>query len=444
MTIHSNDGASWETKLDRISELSAANHNLVFNNLGHLVNKPLLKKLYHELSGKKAVGIDHVTKAGYGVRLDENLDGLLLRIRRGTYRPKAARLVEIPKEDGSTRPLAISCVEDKLVQLAANEILTRIYEPLFLPCSYGFRANRSCHDALRALTSSAYNFQNGAVVEIDLRKYFNSIPHENLLNVLQKKIADGRFLRLIGTLLKSPVLQGGEALPNNLGCPQGSCLSPVLANIYLHEVIDTWFEETKELHLRGQAELIRYADDMVFSFQHMSDAERFYRALPKRLEKFGLALHEDKSQLLPSGHKAMADAERRGERLSTYKFLGFVCYWGKARNGLWRLKYSSRGDRFRVTLKEIKQFLRNSLNAADTGAVIDHVVRTVRGWINYHGISDNERRVREFVLENKRLLHLWFNRRGGNRYVGWNKVQQILKRHKYPEQWKRISMFQRS
>ncbi len=444
MSIHSNDGTSWETKLDRISELSAANRNLVFNNLGHLVNKPLLKGLYHELSGEKAVGIDHVTKTEYGLRLDENLDELIFRIRRGTYQPKAARLVEIPKEDGSTRPLAISCVEDKLVQLAANEILTRIYEPLFLPCSYGFRANKSCHDALRTLAHSTYNFQNGAVAEIDVRKYFNSIPHENLLNFLQKKIADKRFLRLIGVLLKSPVLQGGEALPNNLGCPQGSCFSPILANIYLHEVIDTWFEEIKKSHLRGQAELIRYADDMVFSFQHMSDAERFYRVLPKRFEKFGLALHEDKSQLLPSGHKAMLDAQRRGERLSTYKFLGFVCYWGKARNGMWRLKYSSRGDRFRTKLKEIKQFLRNSLNAADTGSVIDHVVRIVRGWINYHGVSDNERRVREFILENKRLLHLWFNRRGGNRYVRWDKVQQILVRHKYPEQWKRISMFQRS
>lgn len=233
-------------------------------------------------------------------------------------------------------------------------------------------------------------------------------------------------------------------MPNIIGCSQGSCASPVLANIYLHEVIDTWFEETKSLHLRGRAELIRYADDMVFSFQYMSDAERFYHVLPKRLEKFGLALHEDKSQLLPSGHKAMMDGQYRGERLSTYKFLGFICYWGKARNGMWRLKYSSRGDRFRATLKETKQFLWNNLNASSTSEIINHVILSVKGWVNYHCISDNERRVSKFILENKRPLHQWFNRRGGNRYVGWDKLLQILARHKYPEKWKRISMFQHS
>lgn len=441
MTIHSNDGQSWKTKLDRISELSANHNDIVFNNLGHLLNKDLLEELYYGLSGEKAIGIDHVSKAEYGLRLDENLEQLLLRIRRGTYRPKAARLVEIPKEDGSTRPLAISCVEDKLVQLAVNEILTRIYEPLFLPCSYGFRPNRSCHDALRALMNSTYHFHNGAVAEIDLRKYFNSIPHDKLLECLQKKITDQRFLRLVGILLRSPILQGGIIISNNVGCPQGSCASPILANIYLHEVIDTWFEEIKQDHLKGKAALVRYADDMVFSFEHMYDAIRFYNVLPKRLEKYGLSLHESKSQLIASGHKACLNAEFQGKRLPTYKFLGFVCYFGKTRSGYRRLKYSSRGDRFRSKLKEIKHFLRKSLNAKDTSEVINQVILTVKGWINYHGISDNEKRVKEFILESKKLLYRWFNRRGGNRYVSWDRVQQILARHKFPDRWKRISMF---
>lgn len=444
MTIHSNDGNTWQTKLNRISELSAKNGNIVFDNLGYLLNKSLLKELYYALPGSKAVGIDRVTKAEYGLRLDENLDQLIQRIRRGAYRPQAARLVEIPKEDGSTRPLAISCIEDKLVQLAVNEILTRIYEPLFLPGSYGFRPNRNCHDALRALISSTYHFQNGAVAEVDLQKYFNSIPHEKLFDFLHKKIADQRFLRLIGVLLKSPILQGGKAISNTIGCPQGSCVSPTLANIYLHEVIDTWFEEIKTHHLRGNAELIRYADDIVFSFQHMDDAKRFYHVLPKRLEKFGLSLNEEKSQLIASGHKANLVAVSRGERLAIYKFLGFVCYWGKSRGGYFRLKYSSRSDRFRNKLKEIKQFLRKNLNAVDTGAIIDHVILIVKGWINYHGISDNERRVRGFIIETKRIVHRWFNRRGGNRYIKWDKVLQILTRHQFPERWKRISMFQNS
>lgn len=292
--------------------------------------------------------------------------------------------------------------------------------------------------------SSTYHFQNGAVAEVDLQKYFNSIPHEKLFDFLRKKITDQRFLRLIGVLLKSPILQGGKAISNTIGCPQGSCVSPTLANIYLHEVIDTWFEEIKIHHLRGKAELIRYADDIVFSFQHMDDAKRFYHVLPKRLEKFGLSLNEEKSQLIASGHKANLVAVSRGERLATYKVLGFVCYWGKSRGGYFRLKYSSRSDRFRNTLKEIKQFLRKNLNAVNTGTIIDHVILIVKGWINYHGISDNERRVRGFIIETKRIVHRWFNRRGGNQYIRWDKVLQILTRHQFPERWKRISMFQNS
>lgn len=210
MTIHSKDGISGLTKLDRISEISARNKFMVFNNLGHLINLNLLKEQYHQLDGSKAVGIDGVTKESYGKQLDENLIALLQRIRRSTYRPQPARLVEIPKEDGSTRPLAISCLEDKLVQSTVNLILTKIYEPIFLPCSYGFRPKRNCHDALRNLYKSTYQFWYGAVAEIDLRKCFNTIPHGKLLECLSKKIADKRFLVLINCLLHTPVMEGKQ------------------------------------------------------------------------------------------------------------------------------------------------------------------------------------------------------------------------------------------
>jgi group II intron reverse transcriptase/maturase len=384
MTIHSNDGKSWQTKLDHINELSAQNASIVFNNLGHLINQSGLKKIFHLLDGSKAVGIDGVTKAKYGRNLDENIEKLILRIRRGTYRPQAAKLVEIPKEDGSSRPLAISCLEDKLVQLAVNEILMQIYEPLFLPNSYGFRPGKNCHDALRALNHNTYRFSDGAVVEIDLRKYFNSIPHDLLLDCLRKKISDKRFLRLVEILLKTPTRKGDEDIPNEIGCPQGSCISPVLANLYLHVVMDCWFEDIKHTHLKGKAELVRYADDMVFVFQHMSEAERFYRVLPKRLEKYGLSLHQEKSQLLPSGRMAAARAIAQGQCLPTYKFLGFVCYWGKGRNGFLRLKFTGRGDRFTAKLKEVKDYLRENLNTKDTPGIITRVVLIVRGWINYY------------------------------------------------------------
>ncbi len=202
MTVLSNDGTTWLTKLERIGERSACDKQLMFNNLGHLLNNNMLSGQFHRLDGSKAVGIDRVTKAAYGENLDENVMNLVKRIRRGTYHPKPARITEIPKEDGSKRPLAISCVEDKLVQLAVSDILSRIYEPLFLPCSYGFRPGLNCHDALKALQQQTFRNWSGAIVEIDIRKYFNTIPHPELMELLRRKIAVRRFLRLIEVLIE--------------------------------------------------------------------------------------------------------------------------------------------------------------------------------------------------------------------------------------------------
>ncbi|WP_268904658.1 reverse transcriptase domain-containing protein, partial [Candidatus Regiella insecticola] len=204
MTVLSNDGTTWLTKLERIGERSACDKQLMFNNLGHLLNNNMLSGQFHRLDGSKAVGIDRVTKAAYGENLDENVMNLVKRIRRGTYHPKPARITEIPKEDGSKRPLAISCVEDKLVQLAVSDILSRIYEPLFLPCSYGFRPGLNCHDALKALQQQTFRNWSGAIVEIDIRKYFNTIPHPELMELLRRKIAVRRFLRLIEVLITAP------------------------------------------------------------------------------------------------------------------------------------------------------------------------------------------------------------------------------------------------
>lgn len=444
MTIHSNDGQSGQTKLDRISELSAANKKMMFNNIGHLINLSLLRELFYQLDGNKAVGIDQITKAEYGKTLEENLESLLERIRRGTYRPKPARIVEIPKEDGSFRPLAISCLEDKLVQSAVNLILTKIYEPLFLPCSYGFRPDKSCHEALRALSRTTYQFWNGAVVEIDLRQCFNTIPHDKLMGCLSKKISDKRLLRLINSLLKTPLRQGKQVIPNERGCPQGSILSPLLCNIYLHEVIDSWFEQISQSHFRGKAELVRYCDDMVFIFQRKEEAERFYKVLPKRLNKYGLTLHSEKSQLIASGHNEARKAKQQGKRLPTYTFLGFTCYWGKTRNGYWRLKFTSRRDRFTTKLKGLRKYLKEQLNTPRTVEVLTTVVRVIRGWINYHGISDNDKRVKGFIHMSKRILLAWFNRRGRKYPMSWNTFMQILKAIKFPEQWKTVSMFNNS
>lgn len=440
MSIHSKDRKSWLTKLDRIGELSAKNKRLVFNNIGHIINADMLKEQYRLLDAKKAVGIDKVTKYVYGDKLNENLNNLIREIRRGTYKPKPARITEIPKEDGSNRPLVISCFEDKLVQLAVSTILTKIYEPLFLPSSYGYRAGRSCHDALRALSKATYKHRYGAVIEIDIQKYFNTIPHNKLMRLLQEKISDRRFLRLIKVLITAEIQEGSKSKANTQGCPQGSILSPILSNIYLHHVIDEWFATINQSHLYGKAELIRFADDMVFAFERQSDAQRFYRALPKRLAKAGLTMHMGKSQLIPAGSQLALDAYQKGKRLPTFNFLGFTCYWGKARKGFWRLKYTSRKDRFAAKLKGMRKYLRKNLNAK-TQDMCQTVIRVVRGWINYHAISDNGRRILQFIWQARRIMFWWFNRRGGKRGKNWVKVMQALKAMGFPQKWKTISMF---
>lgn len=433
-------GKQKTTRLECIGRRATHRKDTVFNNIGHVVDGDLLRECYHELDGKKAIGIDGVTKEIYGRNLENNLQDLLARIRKCAYKPQASRVVEIPKEDGNTRPLAISCFEDKIVQSAVSKILTAIFEPQFLSCSYGYREGVNGHEALRALMEYSTQFSKGATLEIDLRKYFNTIPHDQLQGMLMKKISDKRFLKLVEKLIRAPVMINEKAELNRLGCPQGSVVSPILSNIYLHYVIDNWFTEISRSHLIGRAEMVRFADDIVFVFQRSEDADRFYKVLPKRLEKYGLTLHEDKSSLLKSGSREAEAAEKRGERLPTYKFLGFVCYWGKSRNGRWRLKYKSRADRFTGKLKALREYLRKSLNQ-DTKVTIERVKKIVVGWINYHAISDNQRRVKSFILLSERSLFRWINRKGGQRKMNWTTFGKLLKEMKYPRNFKTTTMF---
>jgi RNA-directed DNA polymerase len=440
MSVQTDDGKQKITKLESIGRRAQYRKDTVFNNIGHVVDLDLLRECYHELDRKKAIGIDGVTKEVYGGQLEGNLQDLLARIRRRAYKPQASRVVEIPKEDGSRRPLAISCFEDKIVQLAVSKLLTAIFEPQFLSCSYGYREGMNGHEALRALMKHSNKFPNGTTVEIDLRKYFNTIPHDKLQGILAEKITDKLFLKLVERLIRAPIMVSGKAELNRVGCPQGSVTSPILSNIYLHYVVDQWFAEISKSHFKGQAEMVRFADDMVFVFQESEDAERFYRVLPKRLEKYGLKLHEDKSSMLKSGKKEAEAAESRGERLPTYKFLGFVCYWGKSRDGSWRLKYKSRSDRMTSKLKELKAYLKKSLNQ-DTKIILKRVERVVSGWVNYHAISDNQKRVGAFIHLSKRALFRWVNRKGGKRRMNWTRFGALLKEVDYPEGFRTKSMF---
>ena len=428
------------TKLERIGKRAALAKDTVFNNIGCVIDLDMLRENYHELAGNKAMGIDGVTKASYGKSLEENLQVLLASIRKKAYKPQASRLVEIPKEDGSKRPLAISCFEDKIVQHSVAKVLSAIFEPTFLPCSYGYREGANAHEALRALMKYSNQNPKGATLEIDLQRYFNTIPHKKLLSIVREKIVDKRFLNVVGRLMRTPKMVDGRAQLNKVGCPQGSIISPILSNIYLHHVIDRWFFEIRRNHFRGRAEMVRFADDMVFVFQHKEDAERFYQVLPKRLEKFGLKLHEAKSSMIQTGSEIAAEAQSMGSRVPTYKFLGFTCYWGQSRNGWWRLKYKTRSDRFTTKLNGLRKYLKEHRNR-ETHKTLAKVKQVVTGWVNYHAISDNQKRVSSFILQCKRALFRWINRKGGNRYISWKRFGRILEQIKFPQNFKTMSMF---
>lgn len=442
MTVHSIDGNTWSTKLERIKLLSSQNQDIKFNNLGHIIDLEMLEEQYKELDSKKAVGIDGITKAVYGKKLGANLLSLLIRIRKGQYQAKPARITLIPKEDGGKRPLVISCFEDKIIESAVSKILNSVFEPIFLKCSYGFRPKLNAHDALKELNRLTYNFNKGAVVEIDITKCFNSIKHSELMGFLRKRISDKRFLRLVMKLMETPIIENGITVTNKEGCRQGSKTSPILANVFLHYVIDCWFAKISKENIRGQTGMVRYCDDMVFVFENEEDARKFYEVLPKRLNKYGLNINEAKSQMIQSGRYHAEDLAKQGKKLKSYNFLGFTCYWGKSRFGnIWRLKYTTRKDRFTEKLKRLREYLRSHLNERGKEQILLQVIRATKGWINYHGISDNQRRVSSFIHQTRRAIYGWFNRMGGKRKMNWQRLAEILKRVDFPNKWKTISMF---
>lgn len=415
----------------------------MFNNLGHLINLEMLQTCYHSLDGTKAVGMDGVTKEDYGKGLENNLRQLLMKIRRGSYHPKASRVVEIPKADGTMRPLAIACLEDKIVQEAVRRVVERIYEPVFLNSSYGFRPGRSCHMAIIDLKGHLMGWECRAVLEIDLRKYFNTIPHGPLTRLLKLKIVDERFLNLIIKLLKAPTLNDeGREVRNEVGSPQGSILSPILANLYLHYVLDIWFSWLNDKQYQGGARMVRYADDAVFVFKSLVEAEEFRTELVKRLESFGILINETKTKVLVSGRYEATKHERRGERMPSFTFLGFSLVWGSSTNGktgkrFWRVKTRTCPKRFKQKLAEIKTMIKKHRH---NKYLIDHVKRVVGGYLNYFAVTDNMRRASQFTHEVKRMLYKYLNRRSQRRSFDWERFTEILKRAQFPEVYVRKTL----
>jgi RNA-directed DNA polymerase len=400
------------TKQARIAELAKQASSLRFTTLAHHIDERWLFEAFQRTRRNGATGVDGQTSADYATDLRDNLRRLLDRAKSGTYRAPPVRRAYIPKGTGDeTRPIGIPTFEDKVLQRAVAMVLEPIYEQDFLDCSYGFRPGRSAHQALATLWRQLMAMGGGWVVEVDIRKFFDTLNHARLREFLQRRIRDGVLLRLLGKWLKAGVLEGDVWTTPDEGTPQGGVISPLLANVYLHYVLDDWFEREVKPRLSGQAFLIRYADDFVIGFAHESDARRVLEVLPKRFAKYGLTLHPTKTRLVPFQRpsKPPASAER-GPRSGTFDLLGFTHCWGRTRRGGWAVQRRTSSSRFSRAIRKITQWCRRHrhLPLAEQHQALS---QKLRGHDSYYGITGNIRALSRLRHVVRRVWRKWLARR---------------------------------
>lgn len=420
--------ANVSTKQQRIAELAKQMPEATLWSLSRFIDVDWLKEAYRRTRKDGATGVDGTTADEYATRLDENLAALLGRAKSGSYQAPPVKRAHIPKGDGETRPIGIPTFEDKLLQRAVVMALEPVYEQEFYDCSYGFRPKRGVHDALDTFWKQAMKMAGGWVLEVDIRKFFDTLDHSHLHALLRRRVADGVLLRLIGKWLNAGVLEDGSLSFPDEGTPQGGVISPLLANIYLHEVLDKWFARDIKPRLRGDAFLIRYADDFVICFARKDDACRVMDVLPRRFEKFGLALHREKTRLLPFGSpNRSSPAEPPPD---TFDFLGFTHYWGTTRKRLWAIKRKTASRRMSRALRRIAEWCRAHMHDP---LVAQHqaLVRKLRGHYAFYGITGNSAALDRFRYSVKGIWFAWLSLRSRRR-MSWARFVQVLDRFPLP------------
>ena len=415
------------TKLERISQLSKENPEMVFTSIGHLIDKEMLMECHNKMEKDKAVGIDGVTKEEYGNNLDENLDRLIASLKKKSYRPQPAKRVEIPKGNGKTRPLSIYCYEDKLVQEALRRILEAVFEPHFYEEMMGFRNGRSCHMALRKLNSMIEKQKTNYILDADIKGFFDHIDHRWAVKFVESRIKDPNVIRLVRRMLKSGIIKDFQYEETEEGSGQGSVCSPVIANIYMHYVFLWWFNDVVKPQLRGYAGAVVYADDFVVCFQYKDEAEQFYKRLKHRMEYFGLELEENKSRLIEFGRFAERDRRNRGQgKPETFDFLGFTHYCSKSRNGKFRVKRKTSKKKFTKKCKEVNRWLAD-MRTLPLQEIIKRVNSMLVGYFHYYGITDNSKAISDFKYIVRKLLFKWLNRRSQRRSYNWGQFNDMLR-----------------
>jgi group II intron reverse transcriptase/maturase len=406
------------TGMDRILHLVDKHPDESLQTLMHYINKTTLKEVHKRQETNKASGVDKVTKTIYEKNLDENLDNLLSRMKTFSYRPQPVRRTYIEKEGkDEVRPLGIPAYEDRLVQGVIAEILVTIYDSKFYDCSFGFREAIGCHDAIKRLDEILMG-KTSWVVDADIKGFFNNVDHDWLMKFLEHDIGDKNLLRYIKRFLKSGVMEAGKYTETDSGVPQGGLCSPVMANVYLHYVLDMWFEVKVKKASRGMAEMVRYADDFVCCFQYEEDARRFYEALKERLAKFGLEISEDKSNIIKFGRFA-------GNEAGKFDFLGFTFVGGKSRYGKFIVKPQTSEKKLKAKRVNVRKWIRQNMHTP-IGMLVGKLNVKLRGHYNYYGISHNYEKMLGFYRYIVRELFKALNRRGGKKKLNWVKYSKIL------------------
>lgn len=422
------------TKRQRIAKLARDAPEMAFTTLAHHIDLDWLLQAYRETRKDGAAGVDGQTAADYERNLEGNLRDLLERAKSGTYQAPPVRRVQIPKagSPGETRPLGIPTFEDKILQRAVLMVLEAVYETDFLEVSHGFRPGRGAHGALESLWRQATTMRCGWIVDVDLRKYFDTIDHGRLREFLQRRVRDGVILRLIGKWLNAGVLEDGRLTNPDRGTPQGGVISPLLANIMLHYVLDEWFAKEVRPRLKGEAFLIRYADDFVIGTVREDDARRIMEVLPKRMSKYGLTVHPEKTRLVRfqgPGAKAVDEDEGKPEP-RTFDFLGFTHYWGRSRKGGWTVKRKTAKSRLKRTLQGLSAWCRENLHRT-VGEQQKKLSEKLRGHYGYFGITGNFTSLVEVWRETRRIWRRWLSRRGGGER-SWEEFKRLEERYGLP------------
>jgi RNA-directed DNA polymerase len=425
-------GKTWQ-KLSLISGHARRDPGFQFTSLAHLLNVEYLWDCYKSLNRNKAVGIDNVSWEEYGRKLDENLELLVSRLKRKKYKPIPARRVYIPKSETEKRPLGISALENKIVERGITWILGGIYEQDFLNCSYGFRPKRNGHQALKELNDLIMFQPINHIVEADIKGFFDNVSHEKLMEFMSIRIKDTTLLNLIKKFLKAGYVDDGLLVKPDAGTPQGSILSPMLANIFLHYVLDTWFETTVKSHVKGFCEIVRYADDFVCTVRYADDARRIERGLCNRFNKYGLELHPTKSRSISFGRFERENANLQNRRADTFDFLGFTHYCDKSRRGNFKVGRKTSREKYTAKCRAMNAWLKAVRNQVKTKEWWKVLIAKLRGHFQYYGVSENYDGIARFYKFTIRMVRKWMNRRSQKRKMSWERFTKYLEHYPLPK-----------